>query len=1111
MASSRPTDSNDDRIFASVRRCAQVSLPTAEIDEEHLARLCESGKAMLRSKVINMIVEAGQMPVLIHYSADGTPLSSKSRHRATLPSGKALIVTGRATDEFLVQHLFARYFDVSGTVKSSLLLCDPRPLTEGKGCLACFSIAKDFIVFPRDCGHAGICVVHCSFDRAMFEPMQQLVKKYVQHKALSYAETMGDDVSLDLLELCDWSVASACALHDAHNALKWSMYNHFQDKLMLSDVYIAIASCINAYNLVHKHLAPWLLEHLDYAPDDSLPCQRDLEQLLTALRLDPELVDVLASDLRIWWSEGKLLVAMSRRDDADLFAKVFNAMMGVLRFKTFSSSRWVTVGTSCRCLVSALLLGLDSLVDRVRADPKSSDYHIGGFQKLDARAREFVAMACLTSFLSEAFLLRLMEDNRLVRQIEELEAILDEEMQYLGTISDFVWSALGKVGGLRVQQIKSKTFLSAHVCVTFLQNKTLHEARQYPWSIAAGNQDENLDKLADLDVAPGEPVAAKIWTLLQGGFSRQKIKDGLRLLLECPWGTASAEQQHASGTLVKKHHAEIGMDTLCLRALVHTMRLILPSRSMEEKMLDREHRRLCALMSRNPAKVSGRNLFFRDLLDVAKDRGVSSTKPGEKVHELIMRRHSVHWTNMAPERRGQYMKQAEAERSGIRRKNTEDLNDAFDRIAALRQRTADNETECGPLRFSSCQLDSDDKDAWATMYDSTAFSHDRVKVLRERTLVAPPVIGADLQARLAEQRVWLRPLPTARPFWLGPMCRNRDEFENTALLLFVEEEWRAWKFMYATQSPLKAHFSELHAADWHLSTTTITNRTWSEGMQRGDCMKWTCDTIAKMDWSQLPVCDEERVFVLRHVYFDSPTTLSSVAEPVPLALYLSWLPTDAAASSTGETRPRAAPARPRGGLSDILDRHPALTSLLTARTKSNKPESDDGSTSSSDASPAEGDVAPELDEDSVAAVFAELEKMREEWKDPVVDVPNFKVVLLGGPSLKKKTGAEFDAWKGIARGDALENWCKVYGMQAGARFNVATYGEGGGHQFASEWCRKMQFFYDLHQASGDPFHVFSDEEVAGYEESPDFVVFAVALPAGQARTRLTWFRNLRPR
>lgn len=131
------------------------------------------------------------------------------------------------------------------------------------------------------------------------------------------------------------------------------------------------------------------------------------------------------------------------------------------------------------------------------------------------------------------------------------------------------------------------------------------EARGLPWSLAVDDVDTKLDCLLDGEM-PGEPASAMISTLLNRGWSRQDIKQGLVLLLECPWSTRCAEQLHASLSLMKRYHPDGGQESLMVRAGIHSIRLLLPELSMLQKKEQRCCDRLSRLSRRQPEKIFGR-------------------------------------------------------------------------------------------------------------------------------------------------------------------------------------------------------------------------------------------------------------------------------------------------------------------------------------------------------------------------------------------------------------------------------------------------------------------------------------------------------------------------
>ena len=100
-----------------------------------------------------------------------------------------------------------------------------------------------------------------------------------------------DSGALDCME---WVVTTGCALHDAHNSLKWAMHVHFQDTDLLQDVFIVAASVRNSYGLLCDRLGRWLREKVTFVLADQLPPMQERDELCTSLGAEPELAETLA-------------------------------------------------------------------------------------------------------------------------------------------------------------------------------------------------------------------------------------------------------------------------------------------------------------------------------------------------------------------------------------------------------------------------------------------------------------------------------------------------------------------------------------------------------------------------------------------------------------------------------------------------------------------------------------------------------------------------------------------------------------------------------------------------------------------------------------------------
>ena len=75
----------------------------------------------------------------------------------------------------------------------------------------------------------------------------------------------------------------------------------------------------------------------------------------------------------------------------------------------------MTIGAACRTLVAGLMTGLGDLVAAVRRDPSTSEYYIGGFDRLTPTIRQFCAVAAFAAYVSDGFLCEVLEDDRVAR------------------------------------------------------------------------------------------------------------------------------------------------------------------------------------------------------------------------------------------------------------------------------------------------------------------------------------------------------------------------------------------------------------------------------------------------------------------------------------------------------------------------------------------------------------------------------------------------------------------------------------------------------------------------------------------------------------------------
>ena len=154
----------------------------------------------------------------------------------------------------------------------------------------------------------------------------------------------------------------------------------------------------------------------------------------------------------------------------------------------------------------------------------------------------------MAAYPIDSCMLEVLEDPRAPLIQGNLRDGMNTELQWLEGLSEPFWESLSPACGIPAVELRSNSIDCALTACSFFQSRGLDEITKLPWSLGVGDVKQ---KLLDLFVAdcPDEPVAAKIWMLLQINQADDDILEdltaALKLLMDCPWSTLCTEQLHS--------------------------------------------------------------------------------------------------------------------------------------------------------------------------------------------------------------------------------------------------------------------------------------------------------------------------------------------------------------------------------------------------------------------------------------------------------------------------------------------------------------------------------------------------------------------------------------
>lgn len=517
MPASKAPRVGDHSGFAElVQGLAQCSRVFGPADTVMAARIGETIASYLRHKSETLVRGAGPMPILYHYSSDATAYLVV--HVATSKGdGVKVVRKGKALYEYLCERAFLKTVSPSGEEVAAIIMKEPRPLKEGKGAWHLYSALDEYMPTLRQLGHCGITIEHFGFDRGALNGLEPLLhqRHALKVRHLPCSSTAGGPDSM--VELLSWVATTGCVNHDCHNALRWALAPLLDNKEILKDLHIAVESLRNSMDMLQAFLMPFLVKHVQRATTPH--CEEDVARFWIALGAEPEWAERLGK-VNPWFRDDILWVSINVEGSTTALELVGNCLLYIFKFRRFTDSRWCTIGPSCRILTGALAVGLNALVSLVREAPHSSEYYLGGFDRCSEDVRTYAAIASVASYVPEGLLYELMEDDRVMENLPNLEQVVFDEIAYVESMPSIVWERLSHiVKGTRLNSasMHSAAVHSTHIGAAFLVSRVFKVAKGFPWRLCSGDIQENLQDLSESEAPASDGITEKVYKLMQIG------------------------------------------------------------------------------------------------------------------------------------------------------------------------------------------------------------------------------------------------------------------------------------------------------------------------------------------------------------------------------------------------------------------------------------------------------------------------------------------------------------------------------------------------------------------------------------------------------------------
>ena len=1117
--------------YARVAHC-----PAEQSDE--LERLVEACKAFLKQSGQAFLMEHAGQPILQQFCMDTTP----TPYREYVASGPNPKIRGRtsapAKAELLVQFTSFSCLNVDEAVDNQLVFRDPIPVQGKKTGQQLAAIAASCPAIFADAADSDVLrLKHIVLDRGVPVGIAHFLSG---HWHGSTEQTPGPTTSSagvsssSIVEqtgahssLLHWHTYVGCVCHDLHNALKWSMSAEFQDTDMLKKIYNLCVASRHLYMAIYNGLGSALWELLVPSNASTLPSTTQLRNLWESLQLGEDLVEELVH-FKIICLEGVLHVDEESMKDPDAMARLSACLMGAWAFKTFSASRWLTIGQSCRTLLAAWLSGYQLIAAALDSEDKLPAFEVAALNAIDQSCRRFVCVASFAALLPEALLAFVFRDNRVARNQHILLDMCWSGLHLIEGLDDFTLRVVGQIGGKTVPELQHSLIKSTLIQFAYLEHRVFEVVRSYPWYLCAGNVDKNLEEFFADDSTKAQHhdhVTQSLIALHDIGYGPLPLARAVKLLAEASWSSYLVEKMHASTSVVRKHRPELGLNHLLCRAFMHMFAQLLPTSSPLEKVLHQLQRRWWKVAGRQPQFVGGRQIFLAVLMQKMHITNEARRSRGQTVvlSSDVMASHGKLWRKLSDVQKKGYSELAARSRATIDRHSLEQETSLERQMQECLAEQKENQLNGSQtMTFSSVTVSETGLHRCLDLFQTLEGHSSLVQEKRRKEMQCPEPISDQDYEQWRAKSVCVdhanRPKGCKSDI-LKRVSLQRDDFTDAAFEIAHADGSRTWfRFVFSLQRPVLAYFLPLKPCyvNVQLDVDDLKGRDLRDFTAAVPTMKWVFEQTELS--SDDPFAEEAianiSVYMTTILVPGSCVLTYDVAYPLEEMLAV---PVEKVSNvgvereTSGKRADKAKQVR-----ADILVENPWVSSFLAserAKSSASASMSTSSHTERSAVATHDCEAASETDElldEIFVRAFDALDASRQA-DDTETVAEGFVFSLLAGAWQVKRTGRQVYGHRCDCRRDSLaRTFAAHFDLPVSASFEQTKFGERGSVLMVQLWARRMEALANFWDRQGRGGDVFSRDIEVPFQAADIIEELTTCLPAA-GRKRFREICALRPK